>query len=478
MSLRKFKLLSVVPLIVNGVTKTDGKLYNVLGPKDLKPIHSMSTIDVSQTANICDISKLGYRNWSKMDTSERKTIMLRASDILVENKDVIVDAQVQVGIEQGFADFNVKLAADSIKDYALQIDARPGNLLSSALTDIALAVNQPIGPVLAMAPWNAPVILATRSIAAPLAAGCSVVFKTSEKAPLVGYFVAKAFLEAGIPNEAIQLVNMEPEDTPQLVESFISNPNIKKINYTGSTPIGSLIAQVAGKYLKPVLLELGGKNCSIVEPDANIEKAAATILPSAWSNSGQVCMCTDKIYVHEDIYDAFLSEAIKVATNIGPESYLRTIAATSNAIALVEDALKNGAKIEFGSLTKLNSSEENVPFTPLILSNVSKSTKLYSTETFAPIVSIHKYTDSTKLVEEVNDSSYGLKASIWSSNTIKAYKIASELESGGVHINSSTIHDEPSVPHGGVKNSGIGRFNNSWGIQEFQSCKAITINES
>ena len=478
MSLKKFKLLNVVPLILNGVLKTDGRLYNVLGPKDHKPIHSMSTIEVAQTANICEISKLGFQKWSKMDASERKTVMMRASDILVENKDVIIDAQVQVGIEQGFAGFNVKLAADSIKDYALQIDARPGNLLNSALTDIALAVNQPIGPVLAMAPWNAPVILATRSIAAPLAAGCSVVFKTSEKAPLVGYFVAKAFLEAGVPKETMQLVNLDPENTPSVVESFISNPNIRKINYTGSTAIGGLIAQVAGKHLKPVLLELGGNNCSIVEPDAIIEKAAATILASAWSNSGQICMCADKIYVHEDKYDAFLSEAIRTAEKIGTESYLRTIMATSNAIALVEDALENGAKIEFGSLTKLNSSEENVPFTPLILSNVSKSTKLYSTETFAPIVSIHKYTDITKVVEEVNDSSYGLKASIWSSNAVKAYKIASELESGAVHINSSTIHDEPGVPHGGVKNGGIGRFNNSWGIQEFQSCKAITINEA
>ncbi|RLV85066.1 Vanillin dehydrogenase [Meyerozyma sp. JA9] len=476
MSLRKFKLLNVVPSIVNGVSKTDGKLCNVLGPKNHKPIHSMSTIDVGETANVCRISKLGFQKWSKMDTSERKIIMSRASDILVENRDIIVDAQVQVGIEEKFAGFNVKLAADTIKDYASQIDAQPGNLLNSASTDIALAVNQPIGPVLSMAPWNAPVILATRSIAAPLAAGCSVIFKTSEKAPLVGYFVAAAFLEAGVPKETIQLVNSEPEETPQLVESFISNHHIRKINYTGSTAVGSSIAQVAGKHLKPVLLELGGKNCSIVEPDAEIEKAVATILPSAWANSGQICMCTDKIYVHEDKYDAFLSEAGRVAEKIGTESHLRTIPATSSAIALVEDALKNGAKVEFGSLTKLSSTEENVPFAPLILSNVSKSANLYSAETFAPIVSIHKYTDIAKVVEEVNDSSYGLKASVWSSNAVRAYKIASELESGAVHINSSTIHDEPGVPHGGVKNSGIGRFNNSWGIQEFQVCKVITLN--
>lgn len=471
---RRFKLLDVVPLIVNGL-QTEGSLFSVAGPMG-QNLHHVSATDPQLVGDVCYIAKEGGSLWYQQSISQRRETLLKASSILLENRDVITEAQVQAGINSQFAAFNVTTSVSMIQAYVLELDQPSGFVVNSEATDVAVATRFPIGPVLAMAPWNAPVILTTRSIVAPLVAGCSVVVKSSDKAALLSYFVTKAFLDAGVPKETLQLVHLEPTDAASLVENFIANPHIRKINYTGSTSVGREVAQVAAKHLKPILLELGGKNCSVVEADANITKAASTIIASSFANHGQICMCTDRIYVQESVYDAFLKAAIDSAGNFAQPSFLRSAQATAKTVELVEDALEKGARVEYGTMQKY-SGGENIALGPLILSNVTKSMRLNSTETFAPVVAIQKYTDITSVVDDINSNSYGLKAAIWSANVMKAYKHAAAIQCGGVHINGSPVHDEPWIPHGGVKESGTGRFNGLWGVQEFQYVKAITMNE-
>lgn len=475
MSPSRLKLLDVVPLVINGISRTGGKQFKVLGPDQNSLLHFMSTIEKHQIDDVCKISNDGFKIWSKMQKSERKSVFHNASRYLLENRNVIVEAQNLIGLPNAFADLNVTLASQMIDDYALQLDMPQGSLLNSVQTDIAVGKYQPIGPVLSMSPWNAPVILATRSIAAPLVAGCSVVFKSSEKSPLLAYFVVKAFLEAGVPKEALQLLHVMPEESKDLVETLLADKNIRMVTYTGSTEVGRQISQAAAKNLKPVLLELGGKNAAIVDNDADIPKAASKLLWSSWLNQGQICMCTDKIFIHEEVYDEFLNAAIDYAKNIEFSGHLRTALATDKATQLVQDALNKGAILEYGSLPE-SQSKQNTFFTPIILSNISKDMDVDHTELFAPVVSLHKFSDVAQAVELVNDSNYGLKASIWSSDIVRAYKLAEQIECGGIHINNTTVHDEPGVPHGGVKESGVGRFNNTWGMREFQFMKAITIN--
>lgn len=288
----------------------------------------------------------------------------------------------------------------------------------------------------------------------------------------------KTFIDAGIPSKALQLVFIKPDDNPEFINSILDTGLIKKVNFTGSTIVGKKIAEAASKHLVPYLMELGGKNVSIVEKDADLVRAVETIIWSSWSHKGQICMSTDKVFVDESIYDKFVAQ-LKVSANeiVKDPDYAisqRDITFKRNLVKLVKNALDLGANLIFG---KLNDHLDSGSFSPLILENVTSNMLLDSTESFGPLFAVYKYSDTIKLVKELNRADYGLKASIWSQNVLQALETAKKIHVGGVHINSSTIHDEATLPHGGVKSSGAGRFNSIWGIDDFSITKTITLSQ-
>ncbi|KAI5961751.1 SIP3 [Candida margitis] len=425
-------------------------------------------------------AKEGFSEWSSIPTEEKVRIFNKTQVLLKERRSEFVESHLEIGGPGWFADFNVDGTIDQLQEYTSQLSRSPGEIVQSSHNDLALTVKQPIGPVLSISPWNAPVILAGRSILAPLAAGCSVIHKSSEKSPRSSYLLVKCFLDAGVPPKALQLVHLKPEENPVFIDDVLKSGAIKKVNFTGSTMVGRKIAEKCGRYLIPYLLELGGKNLSIVLSDANLDKAAGAILFGAWSHRGQICMSTDKVFVDEEIYGKFKSKLVEVAQEFSKDKdhqlSHRDVLGRDKVMDLVEDAIQKGAKLVYGSFDKNKILKSNV-IEPMVLEDADSSMSIYTQETFGPVFTIHKFKDVEDVITEVNNHSYGLKGAVWSTNIIKALNIAKKLEIGGVHINSPTISDEATVPHGGVKSSGVGRFNSHWGMDEFSIIKAITINE-
>ncbi|KAI5967435.1 hypothetical protein KGF57_000378 [Candida theae] len=445
-------------------------------------LHKFSHLSLSTESinNLVKNAKEGFQEWSSVPTDEKVKIFSRTRELLEERRDDIRESHLEIGGPGWFANFNVDGTIDQLQEYTNQLSRSPGTVVQSPHNDLALTLKQPIGPVLSISPWNAPVILAGRSILAPLAAGCSVIHKSSEKSPRSSYLLVKCFLDAGVPPKALQLVHIKPEDNASFTEFVLKSGVIKKVNFTGSTLVGRKIAETCGKYLVPYLLELGGKNLSIVLSDANLDKAAGAILFGAWAHRGQICMSTDKVFVDESIYDQLKGKLIEVAGELTKDRdhqlSQRDVLGRDKVVDLVEDALQKGATLVYGKFDKDVILKSNV-IEPMILEGADSSMSIYTQESFGPVFTLHKFKDVEDVIAEINDHDYGLKGSVWSTNIVKALYIAKKLEIGGVHINAPTVSDEATVPHGGVKSSGVGRFNSHWGIDEFSIVKAITINE-
>ncbi|KAF9776509.1 hypothetical protein IL306_005292 [Fusarium sp. DS 682] len=337
-----------------------------------------------------------------------------------------------------------------------------------------LVFTRPLGVVLGIAPWNSPLFLALRAIIAPLATGNTVVLKGSELSPRTHYFVARLFSEAGFPPGVVNLILHRPEDAPEIVGYLIRDPAVRKVNFTGSTQVGRSIAQQAGQALKPVLMELGGKNCCIVMKDADLGHAADAALAGATLNGGQICMSTDLVLVEGDVVDEFRAELTKrVKSKTGSTFRLVGPKSQARVQSLISDAQANGSPIESTADSKQQVDSQSIPIT--ILESVNESMDFFRTETFGPCLGIVTVSDGNEAIKIVNDGDYGLSAAIWTRDHYGGLEMARRLQVAAVHINSSTVHDEATLPHGGTKLSGFGRFGAEWGLKEFVETQTVIM---
>lgn len=470
------RFLNVIPSVLNGESIVTATKVPVISHNGDVIHHYLPLEDPKAlVSKICSDAYAGYLEWSAKPYTEVSEILLRAADSIASDRNTFVDAHCAIGSSRQFAEVVADSAVASIREYALLASRPDGTIPKTLATDLALSVRTPIGPVLSIAPWNAPTILWTRAIVAPLAAGCSVVMKSSEKAPMFPYLYTEHLLAAGVSKQALQLVQVGPQDHALVTEAFLQNDYIRKVNFTGLTAVGAKIAEMAAKNLTPALLELGGKNVSVVCKDADIAKAAFDLVFSAWLHKGQICMCLDSVYVDDSIYDEFVTQMLAAADKLAlaPDFQLnqRDEAVAKKVEALVSDAVEKGAQVLYGSPSTVESSN----YSPLVLGGVQENMDIHSNEVFGPVVAVSRFSDLDNLVRTLNSSSYGLKASVWSRDVVSAIKLAKRLEIGGIHINSSSIHDEATIAHGGVKSSGYGRFNSTWGIDEFTYTKTITL---
>ena len=324
--------------------------------------------------------------------------------------------------------------------------------------------------------------MGTRAVIYALAAGNTVVLKGSELSPRCYYILASAFREAGFPNGVLNMVFHRRDDAPKITETLISHPAVKKINFTGSTAVGSIIAAMAGKYLKPVITELGGKGSAIILADADLKRAAAACSMGAFQHAGQVCMSTERIIVHKTVVDAF-TKAFQAATDEQygagrPSPVLVTPTGANKTKSLVRSALKSGAEVVFGDPNESTDADQASPFMrPIVLKNVKPGSGLYENESFGPSVAIYTFETDEEALAIANDTEYGLSGAVFTENLTAGLRIARGYETGAVHINAMTIHDESNLPHGGTKNSGFGRFSGLAGIEEYLRSKVITFDE-
>ena len=429
-------------------------------------------------------AELAFPGWSATPPAERSRLLGRASELLIERQDDIATLVTEeTGGTLGWGMFNVQLAAGMLAYYAGQTDApaEEEEIPSHVPGKRAKAVRQPVGVVMSIAPWNAPVILGVRAVAAPLAYGNTVVLKASEVCPHTHAAIVEALKDAGVPSGAINLVTNDPEDAAEVVEELIAHPAVRRITFTGSTRVGRIIAETAARHLKRVLLELGGNSPLVVLADAELERAVAAANFGSFMNQGQICMSTERIVIERAVADEFAEKlaerarSLKVGDPRQPDTQIGPLVnedALERVREHVEDAVAKGAKLVTGGKA------QGLYFTPTVLMGVTPEMRVYSEESFGPVVAMVPVDGVDEAVRIANDTEYGLSAAVFSGNVDTAIDVARRLETGICHINDATVNDEPPMPFGGVKHSGWGRFGGKAALEEFTELRWITIQDS
>lgn len=308
-----------------------------------------------------------------------------------------------------------------------------------------------------------------------IAAGNTAVFKVSEIAPRTMGVIGTVFREAGLPDGVLNVIQHHPEDAAAVTRALIEHPAVRKINFTGSTPVGRIIAELAGRNLKPCLMELGGKAPAIVLKDADLKLAASACALGAFMHSGQICMATERVIVDKSISSAFAEEMKGAIETMFPSKGDALVLVSSVGVkknkALLADAKKKGGEVIFGDINAEEAAPERMR--PVVVKGVKKEMDMYYTESFGPTVSLIEVENEEEAIKIANDTEYGLSSSVFTNDLARGLRVAKKIESGAVHINGMTVHDEPGLPHGGVKASGWGRFG-STGLDEWVKTKTIT----
>ncbi|KAL2787810.1 aldehyde dehydrogenase family-domain-containing protein [Aspergillus keveii] len=323
---------------------------------------------------------------------------------------------------------------------------------------------------------NAPWPLGCRAVSYALAAGNTVVLKGSELSPRCYWAIGDIFRQAGLPDGCLNLVIHRPQDAAEITNVLIAHPSIKKINFTGSTAVGAIISSLAGKHLKPVITELGGKASAIILKDADVEKAAEACTLGSFLHAGQVCMSTERIIVHSSLAESFIKAFKKFTEAIFPTSgqppvFVSQLGARKTK-TLVSAALESGASVVFGDMTETSSSTTTMR--PVALRDVPKNADLYYTESFGPTVTIFTFESEEEALAIANDTEYGLAGAVFTEDLTAGLRVARQYETGNIHINAMSIHDDVNVPHGGVKKSGFGRLSGTPGIEEYLTTRVVT----
>jgi vanillin dehydrogenase len=435
-----------------------------------------STADAQRAA---DAAAAAFPEWSGKPPGERRKLLLKAADLLEAKINDFAEAVVsETGSPAHWAHFNVGLAADMIREAAAMTTQITGEVIpSNRPGSTAFAMRQPVGVILSIAPWNAPIILGVRSLAMPLACGNTVVFKASENCPRTHALIVEAFREAGLPRGAINLVTNAPEDAAKIVEALIAHPKVRRVNFTGSTRVGRIIAETAARYLKPVLLELGGKAPLVVLDDADIDEAVNACVFGAFANQGQICMSTEKIVLDNTVADAFLAKFAARANALpagDPRGYVVlgacvSVDAVRRVAELIKDATAKGATILAGGAS------DGPIMQATILDHVTPAMRIYEEESFGPVVCVVRSDGEAEAIRIANDTEYGLAAAVYTKDIARGLRVARQIESGICHINGPTVHDEAQMPFGGVKASGYGRFGGKAAIDQFTELRWITI---
>lgn len=427
-----------------------------------------------------DAAAKAFPSWAATGPGERRALLMKAADALEANSAAFTEAMMaETGASGLWAGFNVHLAADMLREAAALTTQIGGELIPSNVPGSkALAVRQPAGVVLGIAPWNAPVILGVRAIATPLACGNTVVLKGSELSPATHGLIVESLLAAGLPPGVVNFVTNAPQDAASVVEAMIAHPAVRRVNFTGSTRVGRLIAQTCAQHLKQAVLELGGKAPLVVLDDADIDAAVAAAAFGAFANSGQICMSTERIIVDNAIADAFVAQLTAKAQSLplgdprqGPAvlGSVVDMSAVQRCNALIDDALQQGAVLLCGG----KADSTLMPAT--LLDHVTPAMRIYREESFGPVKPIVRVNGVEEAVACANDNAFGLSAAVFGRDVARAWEVAGRIESGICHVNGPTVHDEAQMPFGGVKDSGYGRFGGKAGIDAFTELRWITI---
>jgi benzaldehyde dehydrogenase (NAD) len=413
-----------------------------------------------------EAASAAFPEWSALGPNARRALLNQAAGEIEARANAFVDAMTnELRASEPWARFNVMLGAGMVHEAAALTTQITGEVIPSDKPGLlSLALREPVGVVLGIAPWNAPVILGCRAIATPLACGNTVILKASERCPRTHGLIIDAFAAAGFPEGTVNLVTNEAAHAADVVGGLIDHPAVRRINFTGSTAVGRVVAKRAAEHLKPVLLELGGKAPLIVLEDADLDEAVKAAAFGAFMNAGQICMSTERIIVVEAIADEFARRfAQKASAMPGPAVGEQVDERSRGRVrGLIDDALAQGAReIASGPAT--------------VLDRITPAMRLYRDESFGPVVGLIRVADEDEAIRVANDSEYGLSAAVFTRDAARGLRVARRIRSGICHVNGPTVHDEAQMPFGGVGGSGYGRFGGKAGIDAFTELRWITI---
>lgn len=460
---------------------TDGATFERANPAGGDIVTRAAAASPADAAAAAEAAGAAFETWSRTGPGERRAKLLAAADALEARADAFTTAMVEeTGATPGWAGFNVHVAAGMLREAAgLTTQMQGATIPTDVPGNLAMSLRVPCGPVLGIAPWNAPIILGVRSVATALACGNTVVLKASEQCPAVHHLIGQALIEAGMDQGVVNVVTNAPDDAAEVVRTLIEHPAIARVNFTGSTKIGRIIGQTAAGVFKPALLELGGKAPFVVADDADLDAAVAAAAFGAFFHQGQICMSTERLIVADAVADDFAERlAAKVATlkagdprhEDTPLGTLIGEPARQHLNALIADATEKGARVLTGGPA------DSMIMQPTVLDHVTPDMRIYAEESFGPIVAMIRVAGGDDaLVASANDTEYGLSAAVFCRDGARGMALAQRIRSGICHINGPTVHDEPQMPFGGVKASGTGRFGGQAGIAEFTDLRWVTL---
>jgi acyl-CoA reductase-like NAD-dependent aldehyde dehydrogenase len=441
-------------------------------------VPAQAVLAVRNAEEAANRAAMAFWSWSHKPAHERGALLGELAEALQAGRNDLVDlAAEEVGAAPQWTDFNIEIAQAILRQASDLIPHLREQRVDHGEDRTSVVQRHPVGVVLGFAPWNAPITLAARAIAAPLACGNTVVLKASEHCPRTQSRVVELFTEAGLPENVVTVVTNAADDSLEVARALIRHPVVRRINFTGSTRVGRIIAVEAAQVLKRCLLELSGKAPLIILDDANLDTAAAAAMTGAFFNQGQVCMSTERIVVLDAIADEFVARLVEKSRTLRAADPREKQASLGRLIspqavqrvqALVEDAVDRGADRLIGG------EADGEVMQPVILDNVTPGMRIFHEESFGPVASIIRVPDEEAAVSIANDTEFGLASAIFGADVTRCMAIADRLETGICQINGPSVFDDPTMPFGGMKASGYGRFGGLSALDEFTEARWLS----
>jgi aldehyde dehydrogenase (NAD+) len=425
----------------------------------------------------------GERNDARRETPpvERAMYLRRAADIVEGKQQEFAQVLIEEsGSTFGKAMFEVGYSAGLLREAAAQVHNVTGEILpSNTPGKFYMVMRQPVGVVSVISPWNFPLLLSLRGVAFAMAFGNTIVLKPSEETPISGgLLIAQVFEEAGLPGGVFNVVTCSRDVVEEVGDELVSHSSVRRISFTGSTATGRHVAEKAGRHLKRIVLELGGKNPLIVLRDADLDYAVNAASFGSFFHQGQICMSVERIIAEEPVADEFAEKLAEKAQRLkvgDPRDHDTVIGPIINDRQLDKIKAHVDEAVQAGARSLCGGKHEGPYYYPTVLTGVTADMRVFREETFGPVVSVMPVRDEEEAVHLANDTTYGLSAGIITGDLQKGLELAERIESGMVHINDASVHDEPHCPFGGVKGSGLGRHGGKASIEEFTEQRWITL---
>jgi len=465
---------------IDGEWSGGAATFAVLDPADYAEIARVPDFGADEAHRAIAAANAALPAWRAKTGKERAAVLRRWFDLVIEHAD---DLAAIMTAEQGKplaeARGEVLYGAAFLEWFAEEAKRVNGDVLASPASDRRLVVlKQPIGVCASITPWNFPIAMITRKVAPAIAAGCTIVVKPAEQTPLSALALAELAQRAGVPKGVFNVVTADSANSIEVGKALCESDIVRHLSFTGSTPVGRILMQQCAPTVKKIALELGGHAPFIVFDDADLEAAVEGAIISKYRNAGQTCVCTNRFYVHDKVYDAFVeklaaaSRKIKVGNgfesgvNLGP---LIDDAAVAKVAQHIDDATARGAKLVAGGKVSSGRYVE-----PTVLADVTREMLIAREETFGPVAAVFRFSDEAEVIGLANDTEFGLASYFYSRDLGRVWRVAEALEYGMVGINTGLISNEV-APFGGVKQSGLGREGSKYGIDEYVELKYLCI---